>query len=178
MVDALHVVGDSAAEMASPPNYPTAARRHKRDADTLHKDPVPRLDNADHLYGFAAECALLGSLRVLHQAGAYTQLTLGKDGSIEDNDLRRSGHIRELWSHMIGRVSRMDRALNTIFAPFSNHRDGLNRNPFHDWGVNDRYGDDGTAKKDRVLAHQSGADACLKVLTQVEQSYLKRKSAL
>ena len=120
-------------------NYPAAARRHKRDGDTLHEQE--RLDNADHLYGFAAECALLGSLCVLHRASVYPELSLDENGQIQDEDLRRAGHIREVWSHLIGRVSRLQnrRDILTLFQRFQQHRDDRSRAPFRDWRVNNRY---------------------------------------
>jgi hypothetical protein len=136
------------------------------------------LENADHLYGFAAECALLGSLCILHRAGVYPKLTLSPEGAVMDEDLRRSGHIKELWNYMIGRViNSKDRALQTLFQPFLDHRDGISRTPFRDWSVLDRYREDGFVVKDRVLAHQRGADACISILKQVEQSFLRRDNA-
>jgi hypothetical protein len=155
-------------------NYPAAARRHKRDGDSLYEQE--RLDNADHLYGFAAECALLGSLCVLHRASVYPELSLDEKGQIQDPDLRRAGHIKEVWSHMIGRVHRLQtrRDILTLFQRFQLHRDGQSREPFRDWRVNDRYLDDGHVSRERVLAHQKAADTCLDVLRAIEQGYLKR----
>lgn len=164
--------------MSPPPNYPAAARRHKRDGDVLCASPNNRLENADHLYGFAAECALLGSLCVLHRAGAYPKLKLSPEGAVEDEDLRRSGHIKEVWNHMLSRIIHSkDRALQTLFQPFLDHRDGISKTPFHDWSVLDRYREDGFVVKDRVLAHQRAADVCISILKQVEQSYLRRDNA-
>lgn len=48
-------------------DYAQAARRHQRAARALMDGHG---DEADHLLGFAAECALLGCLRTLHAANA------------------------------------------------------------------------------------------------------------
>ena len=42
-------------------DYTAAAKRHWLDADLLKDDE--RLENADHHYGFAAECALKSTLQ-------------------------------------------------------------------------------------------------------------------
>lgn len=39
-------------------NFDDAAKRHFQDAKLLHSQVPPRLANASHLYGFAAECSL------------------------------------------------------------------------------------------------------------------------
>jgi hypothetical protein len=39
-------------------DYSDAAARHFEDAKLLHSQLPPRLANASHLYGFAAECAI------------------------------------------------------------------------------------------------------------------------
>lgn len=149
-----------------------------RDGDALHGSAPERLESADHLYGFAAECALLGCLCILHQAGVYPDLSLSPEGAVADDDLRRSGHIRELWSHMWGRVHRIeDSSVQRMFQPFSGHRDGGSKNPFRDWSVFDRYRADGFVIKDRVVAHRRAAELCIRILAVVEQSYLKRGGA-
>lgn len=155
-------------------DYPAAARRHQTDGHHLHEKD--RLDNADHLYGFAAECALLGSLCVLHRAGVYSKLSLDEQGQVQDEDLRRNGHVKELWSTMIGRVFRLQdrRDIQVLFQRFQQHRDGTSREPFRDWSVNNRYRPDNHVPRERVEAHRSGAEACLAILSAVEQSYLKR----
>lgn len=166
------------AAVSSSPDYAAAAQRHKRDGDLLFGAPSPRLENADHLYGFAAECALLGGLRILNRAGLYPELALDEKGAVANEDLRRSGHIREVWSHMIGRVFRMkDRGIQTLFQRFSAHRDGSSKEPFRDWSVNDRYRGDGHTNLERVVAHKTGAEACLAVLGLIEQHCLKGAKA-
>ena len=44
-------------------NYAQAARRHNADATLLLANQ--RIANADHLYGFAAECALVKIIQTL-----------------------------------------------------------------------------------------------------------------
>lgn len=157
-------------------DYPAAARRHKADSDSLYKQG--RLDNADHLYGFAAECALLGSLCILKRAGVYQSLSLDAKGYVDDEDLRRNGHIKEVWNHMIGRVARLSRRdIANLFTRFRQHRDSMSPYPFRDWRVNNRYRGDGHVSRERVDAHKKGADTCLAVLDGIEQHYLKRAPA-
>lgn len=95
---------------------------------------------------------------------------------IRDADLHRSGHIRELWDHFVGRVGRMQnrRDLAQLFLRFQQHRDGVKMNPFRDWSVNDRYRADGVVRAERLHAHHQAAELCLSILSQVEQSYLGR----
>lgn len=44
-------------------DYIDAAQRHYRDGKLLHEQSPPRLANASHLYGLAAECALKAIMR-------------------------------------------------------------------------------------------------------------------
>lgn len=63
-------------------NYTEAAERHQHDAKLL--DKYGRLDNADQLYGFAAECALKAALV---QLGRF-------------RDDQHKVHINDLWDKM------------------------------------------------------------------------------
>ncbi len=63
-------------------DYPAAARRHWEDAALL--DEAQRRENADHHYGFAAECALKSALQAM--------------GYFREDQHRR--HINVLWNKM------------------------------------------------------------------------------
>ena len=63
-------------------NFSNAAKRHWKDGQLLHEQK--RLDNADQLYGFAAECALKYALDSL--------------GYFRPEAHRK--HINELWNKM------------------------------------------------------------------------------
>jgi hypothetical protein len=112
-------------------DFPNAARRHWRDGETLMEQE--RLENADQLYGFAAECALKSALVTL--------------GSFQEEVHRR--HINELWNKM-QRTS------------FSRRYPGLARlltgsNPFADWEVRQRYFADGYVSDETLQRHKDRA---------------------
>lgn len=108
-------------------NYGAAAIRHLRDAELLlavgvENDPL-RWANADHLAGFAAECAL------------KVALPAGPDGGVRDG--RHRVHIDELWERVPTQgLPRCYSGLVTL----------LRRpvRPFGDWRAEQRY-EEGTA---------------------------------
>lgn len=90
-----------------------------------------RLGNADHLAGFAVECAmkeilveLLGAPK--NKKGQPYQVVNGKD--------KPHGHLPELWHEVSSILS--GRAANTALS-----RTLMTRNPFSSWHVKDRYDD-------------------------------------
>lgn len=108
-----------------------AARRHWRDACLL--DEEQRSENADHHYGFAAECALKTALQTMR--------------SFRDDEHRK--HIDVLWNKMRG-------------SAFQRAYPGLARllarsNPFVDWGVEQRYHADGAISDAAVRTHRDYA---------------------
>ncbi|MBF0336645.1 MAG: SAM-dependent methyltransferase [Nitrospirae bacterium] len=104
-----------------PLDYRDAAQRHYEDAEYLLADA--RLANADHLFGFSAECALKAVM-----------LSLGmqfKQNKIPVEEKYRV-HINNLWDE---------------FRDFANNRNGAHyvsmlpggSNPFATWDVSQRY---------------------------------------
>lgn len=96
-------------------NYEQAAARHWRDAEELLA--IRRLDNADQLFGLAAECAL--------------KVALVRSDTTIDHDSGLREHINVLWGrarvHMKGRNN----------APLASLL--KSSNPFHEWTVAQRY---------------------------------------
>src|SRR5688500_13868723 len=93
--------------------YKDAAARHWKDGK--HLADVGRLDNADHLYGFAAECAIKHAIQ------------LSTNG-------RSSGervHINKLWHSMS--LQSLQRAFLPLYGLLQT------ASPFADWDVSQRY---------------------------------------
>jgi hypothetical protein len=109
-------------------DFSTAATRHCRDAAFL--EGWGRLPNADHLAGFATECALKEIL--IRFLGARS--TNGRPFSVVAGTTRQHGHLPQLWYEVANIVS--GRAASTAFANLLSLQ-----NPFATWSVNDRYED-------------------------------------
>ena len=122
-------------------NYNDAAVRHWEDAELLIENE--RLENADHHYGFAAECALKTVLRSLNR--------------FKEDEHRK--HINVLWNKMQA-------------TAFQRHFPGLARilsskNHFEDWDVEQRYYANKYTTDDAVQAHRN----CAKRLLVASQVY-------
>lgn len=79
-------------------DYIDAAQRHYQDGKLLHEQSPPRLANASHLYGLAAECALKAIMRKV-----LPNTTFGG----------RTGHIPELFTEFKSHKSAKDAKLLT-----------------------------------------------------------------
>lgn len=111
-------------------DFPAAARRHWGDAKLL--DQEQRWENADHHYGFAAECALKSALQVM--------------GSFRDDHRR---HINVLWNKM------QATAFQRRFPGLASLLAGPNR--FADWDVEQRYCGDGAVTQTALQGHRNYA---------------------
>lgn len=109
-------------------DFPNAAKRHWIDGKLLHEQE--RLDNADQLYGFAAECAL-----------KYVLVSLGH---FSPETHRR--HINELWNRM------QTTAFHNRFPGLARFLSG--QNPFADWAIEQRYLGEGNISKTAICNHQ------------------------
>lgn len=116
-------------------NFADAAGRHWLDAQLLERET--RYQNADQLYGIAAECALKAAL---------ITATSNRD---ENSGLRKDykTHIDVLWDR-IGP------------SAFPRHLPSLQpllkmENPFSDWGVEQRYWENGTVDPATLDKHKS-----------------------
>lgn len=111
--------------------------RHWKDAESLLQ--VSRWANADHLYGFAAECGL-----------KRLMLALGMPYDASKDRPDRSAdriHADEAWtryeSYRSGKVG-----MEYLLPP---------GNPFDDWHVSDRYAHQSNFDQTRAQSHQDGA---------------------
>ena len=112
-------------------DFTAAAKRHWADAGLL--DQEQRRENADHHYGFAAECALKSALQSM--------------GSFQEDKHRK--HINVLWNKM------QATAFQNRFPGLARLLSGTNR--FADWDVEQRYHADGVVTEVAMRAHQDCA---------------------
>jgi hypothetical protein len=116
-------------------DYTAAAKRHWQDAELLGREQ--RRENADHHYGFAAECALKLALQTL--------------GYFRDDEHRK--HINVLWNKM------QATAFQKRFPGLAGLLSGSNC--FDDWDVEQRYFGNDTVTSEAMRAHQKCAGRLL-----------------
>lgn len=117
-------------------NYADAALRHWNDAQILEEKNS--LGNADHLFGFAAECAIK---TVLVKLPAFSN-----NGVL---DTAYKEHVNTLW----GKVNHqsLHKTYPTLVAFLKS------TNNFSDWNVNQRYSANGEITKSVVELHKNSA---------------------
>ncbi|MFE0184658.1 hypothetical protein [Streptomyces olivaceus] len=145
-------------------HFAKAAKRHFEDADFVHRDS--RLPTADHLYGFAAECAVKSLLL------RFTDVAMGASNKPEiqhpdppEDDPDRTlqfGHINE----MVREIKLLARGRSG--APLHTVLDSDLR-VFRRWHVSTRY-TDGTYAQAEVV--QRRCDAARRILALHEQALL------
>jgi len=120
-----------------PDCFDVAAVRHFRDGG--HLTDLRSLDNADQLYGFAAECAIKSALITL-------------PGCLQDGDLvkRYREHVDQLWD--LAALQSLQRRYPGLMAVLQ----GL-RQPFSDWSTDQRYGPDGVVTAEVLAQHREAA---------------------
>ncbi|MBO8187378.1 hypothetical protein [Streptomyces spirodelae] len=153
-------------------HFASAAGRHFRDADYLRDDG--RLPAADHLYGFAAECATKSLLL------RFTEVTMdpkpGEDAPsskpwVENPDpdhhrpLIEFGHVNELVKEVA--LLAHGRAGASLHAALEG-----DLRVFRRWHVKFRYYDGGYAQADVVTRRRTAAQ---NILSLHEQAQLNRK---
>jgi hypothetical protein len=115
-------------------NYSDAAARHWNDGKYLHD--AARNDNADQLFGFAAECAL---------KSAIVGMSASKDPGEVQKGYRH--HIDELWGRApVQQLSKNFPGLASLLKQ---------PNPFVDWSVDQRYFASGTVNSEQINIHRS-----------------------
>jgi hypothetical protein len=127
-------------------DYCNAADRHWEDAGHLLNNN--RLANSDHLFGFAAECALKAIM-----------MALGMSLDAHERPVEEPGkkHINELWNE---------------FGAFVQSRGGAKYaamidttlNPFDDWKAGQRYHHRSTFTVAKVEKHRQAAERTMGVL--------------
>jgi len=128
--------------------FGAAARRHYDDA--VHLCEHSRHASADHLSGFAAECALKDLL-----VGFLGARVPERGGPPQDQAGTSYGHLPQLWSQV--QVT----AGGRVGAQFLSLLAG--DNPFGDWDVSDRYADGSAITAQRAWQHIRAANRLLTV---------------
>ncbi|MFI9384140.1 hypothetical protein [Kutzneria sp. NPDC052558] len=136
-------------------HFATAARRHYADGDHLFS--MQRYASADHLAGFAAECAL--KVILLQFLGAT--LVKGKPVSVIGGGQKvPHSHLPPLWDNLplvaSGRGGASFVALMT------------KPNPFVGWAVDDRYSDGKHIDPVQVRAHLDAAKQIIAIQQQAQ----------
>lgn len=121
-------------------NYAEAALRHWKDAKLLEEEN--RVENADHHYGFAAECAIKKAL-----------ITLPAFSIIGVLEKTYKEHINILW----GRVN--NQSLQKSYPALSAYLKSAH--PFSEWHVKQRYAADGEISKVAMDLHKKSASRLL-----------------
>lgn len=125
-------------------DFKNAARRHHASAELLYKKKY--WGDADHLYGFAAECALKA---IMVHFGAPT-----KSEDLKQNRHRK--HIDALWHEYNNFLSGRNQAAY-VLSP---------QNPFADWDIAQRYVGSKYFDKNCVDPHRQTSQDLLKLLQQ------------
>ncbi|HEY9390048.1 MAG TPA: hypothetical protein VIR27_09820 [Mycobacteriales bacterium] len=142
-------------------DFDTAARRHYEDASLLHDRQ--RFPNADHLAGFAAECALKSILIGFLDA----KPTPTKPVSHQNGKLIHHGHLPKLWTEVVTALDGRD--AGTAFVDLL--RAG---NPYDSWSVDDRYDDGAAITHDKVTRRIATARQILGCLENAKLSGVLR----
>ncbi|MCM8641417.1 hypothetical protein [Accumulibacter sp.] len=120
--------------------YDEAAQRHWRDAEWLRGEK--RTENADQLYGLAAECAVKAVLSKLPGCSSGGELASGY-----------KKHIDELWDRIrLQSVTKLAPTLQLLVQA---------GNPFQDWRVGQRYAGDGCVSCSSVTSHRQATKRLL-----------------
>ena len=121
-------------------NYTDAAFRHWNDAQLLEKED--RVENADQLYGLAAECAIK---KILVNLPAFAN-----QGNL---DKSFKEHINLLWDKVNHQSLQKSYPGLAAFLKAAN--------PFSSWNVDKRYFADGSIKKQELKDHREAAKRLL-----------------
>ncbi|MBH2020731.1 MAG: hypothetical protein I8H91_14640 [Burkholderiales bacterium] len=121
-------------------NYSDAAFRHWKDAKLLEKENC--VENADHHFGFAAECAVK---KVLVELPAF------KNAGMLEKSYKE--HINILWEKVSHQS--LQKSYPALFAILRA------ANSFSDWNVNQRYSEDGEITKAMMESHKKSASRIL-----------------
>jgi hypothetical protein len=122
------------------PNFSDAAARHWTDGEHLLQ--TKRLDNADQLFGVAAECALKVAILSQHKLDPEAEPPSGY-----------LCHVNDLWNKLpIQALSKRYPALPVLLKK---------PNPFQDWNVAQRYSVTGAVSLETIEAHREATKRLL-----------------
>ena len=124
-------------------NYAAAALRHWKDAKLLEEKNC--MENADHHYGFAAECAIK---KVLIELPDFSNT-----GVLEKS---YKEHVNILWGKVNYQSLHKSYPALSAFLKTTNY--------FSDWHVNQRYSADGEISKVAMELHKKSASRLLGIV--------------
>lgn len=144
-------------------DFALASKRHYEDAEFLYS--INRGVNADHLYGFATECALKSMVE--NFLGGYRQggfvFTPAHTKLSSHMGFNRGRH--SLWDEVAAYIP--GDAPSEVLAILGN-------DPVSDWSVSDRYSDGGHITQPAIDRHRNG---CLVVLGAVQAMAMEVRSS-
>ena len=125
--------------MSHPADFADAHARHWEDAELLFRSA--RWANADHLYGFSAECGLKA---VMEDLGMPVDRATGIP-----QEAKHRKHVQELWPEFqTFAQGRLVQKYSRFLAPGS---------PFADWSHHDRYAHQTHFDRSVVIPHREAA---------------------
>ena len=136
--------------MPLPADFKDSHMRHWEDAEFLYQGQ--RLANADHLYGFSAECGLKAALLACG-------MKVDQDGNPKKSPLKV--HVQYLWGEFKGTVS--GRKGNWFLSRLPQG------SPFADWSHHDRYAHRSGIQKGHVETHRTAALGVLRMIKRARQ---------
>jgi hypothetical protein len=142
-------------------DYAQAARRHHQDAMLLLYNQ--RAPNADQLYGYAAECALVGIVRTL--LGTDHLFNLDGEALERDGGAHVRRHIDALWRNFWLLID--SHGGKTLMR-------GIDRckNPFDNWSIKHRYFAD--AHCNQIAVVEAHRDASARFLAALQEASSKK----
>lgn len=135
--------------MPHPADFTDAHRRHWKDAELLFEDE--HWANADHLYGFSAECGLKAVMVGL-------KMPVNSRGTPRNDEHRK--HLPVLWSVFESFARKHEGETYLVLLP--------NDKPFADWSIDDRYANRCHFRRANVAPHQSAAGQVRRVVERAE----------
>ena len=139
--------------MAQPTNFKDAHKRHLQDAKHLYT--IKRWGNADHLFGFSAECGLKA---IMVHLGMEIDATSGKP-----KEERYRKHCQDLWNEFVHFAKARTGAVYLGVLPEG-------ENPFKNWSHNDRYSASGFTAMEEIEKHRHGAHCVSRMVYLMEQN--------
>lgn len=127
-------------------DFRDASNRHFEDAVLLVMQARPH--NADHLFGFSAECSLKAAMVGIGQP-------IGPDGA----PIGYKNHIDALWAKFQSFSSGLLDAKYLAYVPQTN--------PFASWQAEQRYWGRTSFNAPNLATHRAGADECRQLIREL-----------
>ena len=141
-------------------NFHDAFYRHEKDANFLFENYC--LENADHLYGLAAECA------IKYLLSKKCIIKLNKKGDISTEYKEYRCHINKLWE-----LYNIVESTRDNYKTNDNINDNIkNKNPFRDWNIDQRYAPNDYTTWQTVDNHRKAVESLKEILKRPNSYYI------